>query len=90
MSNKAFGVPSGVMLTLPMRGPRHLCVKLLQQCAHANAVDILQWINLNRRYRDGAELFNLLDDLHDTLHVALAAAKYDHVEAFDELDLHRP
>ena len=90
MSIKAFGVPSGMMVTVPMREPSSSCdVKLLQKRAHADAVDVLQRINFNCRHRYRTELFDLLDDLHDALHIALAAAEHDHVKAFDELDLHR-
>ena len=66
----------------------HLLVEPREQRAERAAIDVLQLVDFDRRHGDGAELLDLIDDFHHALHVALVAAEHDHVEPFDEFDLH--
>ena len=68
--------------------PEHLLIEPRQQRAQRPAVDVLQRIDFDGRRRHGAELFDLLDDLHHPLDVAVGATEDDDVEALDVFDLH--
>ena len=72
-----------------LAGRQHLVVERAHQVCHRLAAGMPQVHNLDHRHRFGAQPFDVLNDLRDALDVARIAANHDHVEPFQELDLHR-
>ncbi len=63
-------------------------VDLVDQGGDGLAIGLLHGVDFDHRLGLGAEPFDLLDDLHDLVHVALVAAHDEHVQAFQHFDLH--
>ena len=88
-TSRALGFTTGVMLTLPCRGQVDLVVQRADQPAHRLAIDVPQRQHLDGRLGLGAELLDLVDDLHHLLDVLACAADHQHVEPLEHFDLHR-